>query len=179
MAPIFVGCDSNRGPVYVMCGGVSNFTCSNDFYCQLGDNCGGIDREGTCKFRPLSCLTEESTVCGCDSKNYKNECVANAIGMSVKHKGQCIVDVKQQEKTAETKIVCGGVEKLSCPSTMYCEIGIECGGSHGKGICKGKPEICTAEVNEVCGCDNQTYSNMCNANMVGITVKHSGKCNNE
>jgi hypothetical protein len=37
-------------------------------------------------------------------------------------------------------------------------------------------KICTADFTPVCGCNNKTYSNACNAEAVGITNYTQGVC---
>ena len=36
--------------------------------------------------------------------------------------------------------------------------------------------VCTADFTPVCGCNNKTYSNVCNAENVGITTYTQGTC---
>ena len=45
--------------------------------------------------------------------------------------------------------------------------------------CKAEPIadcVCTTEYNPVCGCDNVTYSNACNAECNNITDYSEGEC---
>ena len=66
--------------------------------------------------------------------------------------------------------------------------GLECGGSmvcvgnqgqcKGKvqGICKPKIVSCPKIKAPVCGCDDTTYDNVCEAQKANVTVKNGGKC---
>lgn len=76
------------GPV---CGGLSNFRCPNWAYCDLGAECGGLDREGVCAPRPRECPNETRNVCGCDEKTYSSPCYAAASGVTVKFTGPCSI----------------------------------------------------------------------------------------
>jgi len=67
--------------------------CRRNADCADGDFCarppGECDSVGQCKSRPQECDTSVRPVCGCDGKNYLNEVVAAAAGVSVAHLGRC------------------------------------------------------------------------------------------
>jgi hypothetical protein len=44
------------------------------------------------------------------------------------------------------------------------------------GTCAPKPDVCTQQVDEVCGCDDKTYSNACMAAQAGVSVVMKGAC---
>lgn len=67
-----------------------NFACPADMYCEMKDGCGGIDLNGTCKFRPTQCKSDAMPVCGCDGVTYSNACLASAKGVSQKSAGECL-----------------------------------------------------------------------------------------
>lgn len=74
--------------------------------------------------------------------------------------------------------VCGGFRGAACPADMYCsyEPAAHCGIGDAPGICKPRPEICTADYSPVCGCNGRTYSNACAAARAGVSVKYDGQC---
>lgn len=37
-------------------------------------------------------------------------------------------------------------------------------------------QVCTLELRPVCGCDNETYSNPCDAYSSGVSILHLGEC---
>ena len=47
------------------------------------------------------------------------------------------------------------------------------------GKCTKKPEICPHLVAPVCGCDQQTHNNACEAARAGVSVASKGACKPE
>ena len=68
---------------------------------------------------------------------------------------------------------------LSCPIGQFCQL--QTGvcltkSAYWNGICAPIPEVCTADVDEVCGCDDVTYSNKCVAHSIPENISMLGKC---
>lgn len=78
----------------------------------------------------------------------------------------------------ETGGVCEGFAGVQCKSKGdFCkkEVG-QCKVADAQGVCTKKPEICTKEINRVCGCDGRTYANPCVAAAAGVSVAAMGAC---
>jgi len=60
-----------------------------------------------------------------------------------------------------------------CQSTEYCK---KASCTEASGKCDKRPTGCTGQVDPVCGCDGNTYSNACVAASKGQNVKSKGKC---
>src|SRR5262245_50818971 len=82
-----------------------------------------------------------------------------------------------QLSAAEKGTKCGGIAGKGCEERgEYCkyEVG-EC--RRGvEGVCARRPEICTQNYAPVCGCDDKTYSNACQALRAGVSVARLGGC---
>jgi hypothetical protein len=74
--------------------------------------------------------------------------------------------------------MCGGIAGLRCPEKQYCSYAPEahCGAADMSGTCAPMPEVCTAQLDEVCGCNDKTYGNACEAARAGVSITMKGPC---
>ena len=78
---------------------------------------------------------------------------------------------------SECNEVCGGIAGIGCDDLdTFCKLNMgECCCDF-QGVCVPKPEACIELFDPVCGCDGETYSNSCFAEMAGVSVDHVGSC---
>lgn len=150
------------------CGGKTGAMCGADQYCSYAPeaDCGRFDAQGTCADIPQggACDAVYDPVCGCNGMTYGNSCSATLAGVSIDHDGECAP--------------CGGFIGTQCDAGQYCDYppDMACGYSDGSGTCKPIPEVCTDDVDPVCGCDGNPYSNACQAAAKGTGVLNKGAC---
>jgi hypothetical protein len=74
--------------------------------------------------------------------------------------------------------VCGGLLGAKCASGEYCDfpLSAKCGAADQTGTCKATPDVCNDIFQPVCGCDDTTYSNACEAAAKGVSVATEGAC---
>ncbi len=159
-----------------MCGGFAGIQCPEKQFCSypLSAKCGAGDMSGTCQPIPDLCTMEFAPVCGCDDKTYATACVAGRSGVSVAKQGACPGDSGSGIAEGQT---CGtrGVHG-DCAEGLYCAYRSQCGATDSGGTCTKKPQVCTREYMPVCGCDNRTYPNKCEAAHAGASLAGPGEC---
>ncbi len=73
---------------------------------------------------------------------------------------------------------CGGLAGLQCGAGEYCAYALDaiCGAADQMGTCEPMPQFCSAQYEPVCGCNDQTYGNACEAAAAGVAVSALGEC---
>ncbi len=159
--------DGGQGEGNIVCGSRGSEPCPKGTYCQLDESCGALDQGGECVAKPEACPDIYAPVCGCDGKTYGNACEASASGVSVASKGEC---------STGGGAFCGGIAGIGCADGDYCDFGKTCGASDQGGQCTKIPQACYDLYSPVCGCDDKTYGNDCDAAAAGVSVLHTGEC---
>lgn len=74
---------------------------------------------------------------------------------------------------------CGGFAGTECTDGLYCDFPPEtsCGSGDLGGVCTVPPDACTKIYDPVCGCNEVTYGNACEASRASESVLHKGECN--
>ncbi|MCE7891527.1 MAG: hypothetical protein DYH12_17820, partial [Sorangiineae bacterium PRO1] len=72
--------------------------------------------------------------------------------------------------------VCGGLAGVLCADDEWCDLPDGCGYPDAQGVCKPRPQGCTADCPGVCGCDGKFYCNACGANAAGADVSDDKSC---
>lgn len=160
-----------EAPAERSCAGFGGVGCGEGEYCDLraGDGCFVADGAGVCRTMPEACVEVFAPVCGCDGNTYSNSCFAAAAGASVLHDGECEPEPQS----------CGGFSGQTCGDGEFCSYSevAGCGFADATGTCAPRPDACAQVFDPVCGCDGQTYSNACHANVAGVSVAAPGACN--
>ena len=169
--PVMDDCGADPTPddlgctAYLPCRVGDVVPCTDNGCCPLGqycekdvDDCSGV---GTCVVRPDICPRLFDPWCGCDGKTYSNRCAAQAAGVNVVHHGEC-----------EKPPPC--TTNKDCDPGNYCERAE--GACDDPGQCAPVPDGCPKNLDPVCGCDGNTYSNDCIAAQSGVSIAYRGEC---
>jgi len=112
---------------------------------------------GICMLRPDSCPEVLDPVCACNGATYESACWAAMAGVSAAYDGDCLP--------------CW--ETPDCSTQEYC-LHHDC--DDPAGACLSQPESCPWAYSPVCGCDGETYPNVCVAAAASMSVAYSGVC---
>lgn len=152
------------------CGGDLEVVCPPGQYCDFGDgSCGASNALGLCALLPQECPAIFGPVCGCDGNTYGNDCEAAAAGVSVAFSGPCDTEGD----------ACGGQLGTPCNAGEYCRFPIgTCGAADRTGVCSALTDeaVCPEIFAPVCGCDDRTYGNSCEADAAGVSIATEGEC---
>jgi hypothetical protein len=92
------------------------------------------------------------------------------VGVSVRSDGPCIGDEQ----------ICGGLAGFACDDDEFCLFTTgTCGAADQTGVCAPVPELCAEIYAPVCGCDDRTYGNHCEAYIAGVSILHVGACEDD
>ena len=168
---------ASAGPITCGVGGAVA-QCPQSTFCKYSEAqyCGEVGAPGECAERPNECTKEWAPVCGCDGRNFSNDCVAHSHSVSIRHRGLC--QDTAEAATGGIGAACGTANAARCSTGLYCRYtpATRCGTTNKPGKCQARPQACTADYNPVCGCDGKTYSNACSASAAGVSVKQKGAC---
>jgi hypothetical protein len=66
---------------------------------------------------------------------------------------------------------CGGPEKITCNSALYCQLPAgQCSSPDTAGTCVRAPDFCMRVSRPVCGCNGKTYVNECEARKARVAI---------
>jgi hypothetical protein len=138
--------------------------------CAAAEAGSGVLHAGPCSGAGHSCVVGGVTYAD-GTVNIPASDGCNTCGCS---DGKLICTLKQCMRPG----FCGGIAGIACPAGEYCVFaeGDFCGATDQSGTCAKRAEVCTTDVNPVCGCDGTTYSNACQAARAGVSVRTPGSC---
>lgn len=82
-----------------------------------------------------------------------------------------------QALLAGGRLFCAGPDDWACAEDAVClPVAGGCPGPEVYGLCVPAPRRCFPISNPVCGCDDNSYANVCEALRAGTALQHQGEC---
>ena len=82
-----------------------------------------------------------------------------------------------QAGAANLDEACGGPQKITCNSALYCQLPAgQCSSPDTAGTCVKAPDFCMRVSRPVCGCNGKTYANECEARKARVAIDTTGAC---
>jgi len=79
--------------------------------------------------------------------------------------------------SAQSGVPCSDPGSTECAANTFCKFSLDARcGAGDTGTCEPIPAVCTQDYTPVCGCDRQTYANVCTANAAKVSVASPGEC---
>jgi hypothetical protein len=138
--------------------------CPPSYFCELEP--GTCDPAGTghCIEIPSGCDDYYDPECGCDGVTYGNECERRSASQSLLHRGDC-----------DAAVCAPWLDE--CPPGEMCEAPPDsCWLDGVTGICTPIRDDCGWLWDPQCGCDGETYANVCERMAAGVWIDHPGEC---
>jgi hypothetical protein len=126
---------------------------------------GGIDCSTVGCGAPPMCDVGCTSACGCCDCG-EGEIIDSPSGPMI-CTGGCYAPAK----------ACGGIAGTPCDADEFCDYGGGCAMDDASGVCKKRPQGCTADCPGACGCDGKFYCNGCAAHATGMDTDPTATCN--
>lgn len=171
---------ADSGPTHLAC--TSNQDCSSTQYCA-NSGCDPNGPQAACQERPGkdACTEIDQPVCGCDQTTYPNACAAAQAGINIYAYSACGAATDagasqdaapDQHVTTDASQACG---QAVCGPQDYCATS-SCDPNGPQAACQARPTTCPGTGSPVCGCDQVTYPNACEAAAAGVSIALQGPC---
>ncbi len=138
--------------------------CPPSSFCEMGPGVCDPAGMGRCVEIPSGCDDYWDPECGCDGVTYGNECERRSASQSLRHRGECGADVCAPWLD-------------ECPAGFTCEAPPDsCWMDGVTGLCTSIRDDCGWLWDPQCGCDGETYANVCERMAAGVWIDHPGEC---